>query len=336
MNKDDEVFADGEKIALDNNASFFKISAEGIGLLNTFLKEAQVEKPAYLTSTKNSTIIHAPGLVTGTVESGATVVTDITSLCSMVYDLSTDEKTRTEMYTGLVKLKDAVKDEPSGVIPIFVQMLSGNTNDEWAEIAKNQTDEGRKGHLYSRGVVTSVKSVIVGSALITKLPELSEKLVENIKNVKKISKSFVENPFDELKKLKKNIRYRQGEFGYFTETDELGRIDFAETENLQLSITERAKHNPNTPGKLEGDHAGHVFGDRFGGSPELDNLVSQASNVNLSKFKVIENRWAKALKNGEKVEVKIKVIYEGNDLRPSKFQIEYIIDGKYNELEILN
>ncbi|MEP7094781.1 MAG: AHH domain-containing protein, partial [Flavobacterium sp.] len=190
LNKDDEVFADGEKIALDNNATLFKISAEGIGLLNTFLQTAEVEKPAYLTSTKNTTVIHAPGLVTGTVESGATVVTDITSLCSMVYDLSTDQKTRTEMYTGLVKLKDAVKDEPSGIIPIFVQMLSGNTNDEWAEIAKNQTDEGRKGHLYSRGVVTSVKSVLVGSALITKLPELAEDLVGKIKSVKTVINSL--------------------------------------------------------------------------------------------------------------------------------------------------
>lgn len=108
----------------------------------------------------------------------------------MVYDLSTDEKTRTEMYTGLVELKDAIKDEPSGIIPIFVQMLSGNTNDEWAEIAKSATDEGRKGHLYSRGVVTSVKSVLVGGALITKLPKMAEDLVGKIKSVKTVINSL--------------------------------------------------------------------------------------------------------------------------------------------------
>ncbi|SMP36614.1 fibronectin type III domain-containing protein [Flavobacterium hercynium] len=184
LNKDSEEFADGEKIALDNKASFYKISSELIGLTTTFLKSAEIEEPTYLASSKPITVVHAPGLVTGTIESGATVVTDITSLCSMIYDLSTDEKARTEMHAGLVKLKDVVKDEPAGIIPIFAQMLSGNTNDEWAAIAKDQTDEGKKGHLYSRGVVTSVKSAIVGGALITKLPELSEKLVENIKKVK--------------------------------------------------------------------------------------------------------------------------------------------------------
>ncbi|MCY7791647.1 MULTISPECIES: DNA/RNA non-specific endonuclease [Bacillus] len=43
------------------------------------------------------------------------------------------------------------------------------------------------------------------------------------------------------------------------------------------------------------DHAGHLAADRFGGSPELDNLVSQSSNVNQSKYKRLENKWAKAI-----------------------------------------
>ncbi|PBI83953.1 Fibronectin type III domain protein [Flavobacterium sp. ACN2] len=186
LNNDKEVFADGKKIEIDNKATFLKISSEGFGLLNTFLQTATVEESAYLRSTETTSTIHAPGLVTGTVESGATVVTDVTSLCNMVYDLSVDEKARTEMWTGLVKMKNAVEDEPSGVIPIFVQMLSGNTNDEWAEIANSQTDEGKKGHLYSRGVVTSVKSVIAGGALITKLPKLADDLVVKIKTVKDV------------------------------------------------------------------------------------------------------------------------------------------------------
>ncbi|HJF31183.1 MAG TPA: DNA/RNA non-specific endonuclease [Sporosarcina psychrophila] len=33
-------------------------------------------------------------------------------------------------------------------------------------------------------------------------------------------------------------------------------------------------HDPNTPGKVKGDHAGHLAGERFGGSPELNNLIS--------------------------------------------------------------
>lgn len=41
-------------------------------------------------------------------------------------------------------------------------------------------------------------------------------------------------------------------------------------------------------------------GDRFGGSPNLDNIVSQSKDVNLSQYKKIENQWAKAISKGKK------------------------------------
>ena len=46
-------------------------------------------------------------------------------------------------------------------------------------------------------------------------------------------------------------------------------------------------------------------------APELDNLVSQAKQVNLSEYKIIENEWAKALENGKKVTVDIGINYSG-------------------------
>lgn len=39
--------------------------------------------------------------------------------------------------------------------------------------------------------------------------------------------------------------------------------------------------------------------DRFGGSPNLDNIVSQSKDVNLSQYKKIENQWAKAISEGK-------------------------------------
>ncbi|MCI6691880.1 MAG: DNA/RNA non-specific endonuclease [Clostridium sp.] len=144
-------------------------------------------------------------------------------------------------------------------------------------------------------------------------------------------------PFDESGKLKPNIKYKAGEFDYLYETDSLGRINKFETDDLKLTEREnRLPHNSNTPGKLKGDHAGHLAGDRFGGSPELDNLVSQSSNVNLSQYKKIENQWAKELKEGKRVKVNVEIKYDGNSLRPSGFSVKYEIDGKYFEREILN
>ena len=107
-------------------------------------------------------------------------------------------------------------------------------------------------------------------------------------------------------KLKPNIRYIAGEYDYIYETDIKGRICKFETDNLQLTKRKkRLKHDPNTPGKVKGNHAGHLAGDRFGGSPEIDNLVSQTSKNNLSNYKAIENEWAEAIKQNKKVEVSI-------------------------------
>ena len=145
------------------------------------------------------------------------------------------------------------------------------------------------------------------------------------------------NPFDELGNLKPNAKYKTGEFDYIYETDSLGRIEKFETDNLQLTTRDsRLSHNPNTPGKIDGDHAGHIAGDRFGGSPDIDNLVSQSSNVNLSQYKKIENQWAKAIEEGKSVSVDVNVKYDGDSLRPSEFIVEYTIDGEYFEQNILN
>lgn len=81
-------------------------------------------------------------------------------------------------------------------------------------------------------------------------------------------------------------------------------VTYQTGEHEQLKIHEgRLNHNPNTYGKEVGDQAGHIFGDKFGGSPELDNLVSQTQKVNQREFKIIENQWANAVKSGKKVAV---------------------------------
>ncbi len=138
-------------------------------------------------------------------------------------------------------------------------------------------------------------------------------------------------------KLKPNVTYKTGEHDYIYKTNEDGLIVNASTDNLQLKTHEgRLNHNPNTYGKETGDHAGHLFGDRFGGSPELDNLVSQAKNVNLSEFKVIENQWAKALENGQKVTVDIDINYDVGGTRPISFDVSYTIDDVFYYQKIYN
>ncbi|MFS0554752.1 DNA/RNA non-specific endonuclease [Brevibacillus sp. 179-C9.3 HS] len=153
------------------------------------------------------------------------------------------------------------------------------------------------------------------------------------------NKTFVDNPFDERGKLKPNVQYKAGEHKYDYETDHLGRIESFKTDDLKLTARdERLPHESNTPGKEPGDHAGHLAGDRFCVSPDIDNLVSQSSKVNLSTYKKIENEWARALKENppKHVSVDVKVNYEGDSLRPSSFNVSYIIDGELKVFDLVN
>lgn len=138
-------------------------------------------------------------------------------------------------------------------------------------------------------------------------------------------------------KLKPNVKYQAGEHEYFYTTDENGLIVRAQADDLQFKTHDgRLRNAANTPGKMSGDQAGHLIGDRFGGSPELDNLVSQAKQVNLSEYKKVENIWAKAIEEGKTVSVDIKVNYEPGSIRPSSFDVQYSIDGRIVNKSILN
>ena len=129
-------------------------------------------------------------------------------------------------------------------------------------------------------------------------------------------------------KLKPNVTYQSGEYDYIYNTNEDGLITNAHTDSLQIkNHSGRLNHNPNTYEKVEGDQAGHLFGDRFGGSPELDNLVSQAKRVNQSEFKILENHWASALKNRQQVAVDITINYANGGVWPVSFDVSYTLDG---------
>lgn len=115
-----------------------------------------------------------------------------------------------------------------------------------------------------------------------------------------------------------------------------GLIKSAYAEQLQLKPEGRNRYtnDSNTPGKLAGDDAGHIFADRFSGSNKLDNLTSQAKDVNRSvrgeyTYYSMEQQWAEAIKNGNNVtNVKIKINYGFGSSRPSLYKVKYYIDGE--------
>jgi len=162
-------------------------------------------------------------------------------------------------------------------------------------------------------------------------------LVLKVDNANEMTKEYTDNPYNEDGTLKPNVEYTTGEYDYCYETDNQSRITSFRTDDLQLTEREnRLPHNGQTPDKGKLDDAGHLIGDRFGGSSELDNLVSQDSHINRGEYKAMENEWATALQNGCTVQVAGDVSYDGDSHRPTSFDVFYAIDDEVYERSFLN
>lgn len=134
--------------------------------------------------------------------------------------------------------------------------------------------------------------------------------------------------------LEPNMYYRAGKNvpgkpRYEYVTDSKGRITGAYTDDLKLKPQgqKRGSHNSKSKGKLDGDDAGHLFADQFDGSGGLDNIVSQARDLNQGAWKDMEESWADAIRSGKKVEVFTEVKY-GDGARPTGFTVKTVIGGK--------
>lgn len=133
------------------------------------------------------------------------------------------------------------------------------------------------------------------------------------------------------KTLKPNVKYTSPE-GYTYRTDDLRRIVNCKG-NLKRGIAQRNEYAQRIVGRedrLPDDEGGHLIASIFKGSGNIDNLVPMNANLNKGEWKRLENAWQNALDEipPHQVEVEIIPIYKGNSLRPSRFIIEYKIDGK--------
>ncbi len=57
-------------------------------------------------------------------------------------------------------------------------------------------------------------------------------------------------------------------------------------------------------------------------------------SLNQGAWRSMENIWKTALESGKKVEVDIKVIYQGSSKRPAGFEVDYWIEGIKKPVEI--
>ena len=163
----------------------------GVGITRTLLQTGEIEQQVYLSS--STATIKAPGLLTGSLEVVAQKVTDLTSLGVLVYDIATDEATRSSIKQQFKEIKDQIGDNPSELFPVLRDVIlvvaTGNTPEEW-ERSLNSTDNGERSHLATRGTGNAIISVATGAAIVKSLPDAVEKLSESVKKVKRISQTL--------------------------------------------------------------------------------------------------------------------------------------------------
>ena len=112
-------------------------------------------------------------------------------------------------------------------------------------------------------------------------------------------------------------------------TDSLGRVETVEAK-LSLNSNDRNGYQQCKTGKcgVSGDEGGHLIATIFTGPGEKLNIVPMNSNLNRGEWKKMENSWAKALRENKQVEVKIDLVYSGDNNRPVKFNVKYTIEGE--------
>jgi hypothetical protein len=141
-----------------------------------------------------ATVVQAPGIITGSVEVVAQKVTDLTSLATLLADVAFDKNARAQIVGQFKEIKDEVGADPKQFIPILGEVIltvaTGNTAEQWETTVNGTADSGERTHLATRGTGNAIVTAMTGAAIIKNLPEIAEKLGENIKKVKNIKKVF--------------------------------------------------------------------------------------------------------------------------------------------------
>ncbi len=111
----------------------------------------------------------------------------------------------------------------------------------------------------------------------------------------------------------------------------MGRIKNVKGE---LQDIERGRLNSQQTGSValkdgvSGDEGGHLIANILNGPGEQLNYLPQTRALNNGAWKEMEMLWKNSLRSGKKVEVDIRPVFEGASKRPTKFKVQYKIDGQ--------
>jgi hypothetical protein len=127
--------------------------------------------------------------------------------------------------------------------------------------------------------------------------------------------------------------------GYTYQIDREGRttrVSGTLTLNPDQARSRSAQAAAGGTDRLPTDDGGHYVAARFEGPTDSVNHFAQDANFNRGGYRVLESQWAKDVKQGDPVWVKIVPRYVGSSQRPSTIDVTFSVNGHSNFREFTN
>jgi hypothetical protein len=126
--------------------------------------------------------------------------------------------------------------------------------------------------------------------------------------------------------------------GYTYTTDSAGRVTSVEG-RLSSGTAARNRYRQSQVGRssgVPGDHGGHLIASIFNGPGDRLNMVPMNGNLNMGRWRAMENTWAASLRSGQTVHVNVEAIYRDQSKRPSDFNVIYSIGKNIHRANFKN
>lgn len=112
-------------------------------------------------------------------------------------------------------------------------------------------------------------------------------------------------------------------------TDRTREVTGTLTLNPDQARSKAAQASAGGSDRLSTDDGGHYVARRFNGPTDAFNHFAQDASFNRGDYKALENQWAKDIRAGERVNVKIVPEYSGPSKRPSAIYVAYTVNGNF-------
>ena len=114
------------------------------------------------------------------------------------------------------------------------------------------------------------------------------------------------------------------------------RVSGTLTLNTAQPRSRTAQARAGGPERRASDDGGHYIARRFNGPTDAFNHFAQNANFNRGGYRVLEDQWARAKREGKNVVVTVIPRYDGVSQRPWEIDVRFMIDGMPGSLKFPN